>query len=87
MEIIAFTFMRLADLKKNAQNLTALTLIQERVIFWLISGPSNPLEAFMKNMMMSKNANMFKNKNKKRPYQHDAKDDDGQDQQQQWDKK
>jgi hypothetical protein len=33
METIAFTFMRLADLKKNAQNLTALTLIQERVIF------------------------------------------------------
>lgn len=40
----------------------------------MILGPSNPLEAFMKNMMMSKNANMmFKNKNKKRPAQHDAK--------------
>lgn len=83
MVIIAFTFMRHVDLRKNVQNLTVHMPIQEKVIFLLISGPSNPLEAFMKNMMMSKNPNMmFKNKNKKRPTQHDAKEDDGQDQQQ-----
>lgn len=35
----------------------------------------------MKNMMMSKNPAMFKNKYKKKPAQHDAKEDEVQDQQ------
>ena len=55
---------------------------RKEYFFITISGPSNPLEAFMKNMMMSKNPNMFKPKGKKRPAQHDAKDDEGQEQQQ-----
>jgi len=53
-------------------------LIQEKVIKIIYSGPSNPIEAFMKNMMMSKNPRMFNNKGGqqksfKKPNQQDEK--------------
>ncbi len=49
--------------------------------FYLISGPTNPLEAFMKNMMMSKNPNMF-NKQQKPKRRHNQQDAQEADQQQ-----
>jgi hypothetical protein len=43
-------------------------------------GPANPLEAFMKSMMMGKNPGMFNkmNNNKKRPARQDAKEEEQQ---------
>ena len=49
--------------------------------FITISGPMNPMEAFMKNMMMSKNPNMFKQKSKKRPNIQDEKQEEQQQEQ------
>ena len=74
--------MKHVDSRKNAPNSTALTPTLEKVSFFINSGPSNPLEAFMKNMMMSKGANMFNKQKpqKKRPNQQDAKEDEQQEQ-------